>query len=345
MASATATFYEVPCCDPRVFFFADIPRITRAIRGVAGGGATGVAALAAVGLFGTLVTFAAAFILNTTIAGNPHLRAPALTGPAALAIAPADANPLGAPAVSFEAKWAGMAASLPAGAVPLLPQRRVEFADNVPTPPPRPNIELASRVPLPLARPAQPESVPPSATAPAPHIAAVLSAPAVAKPAKPQEEAHNKSLALPAADSRTAVYDISARAVYLPNGERLEAHSGLGDKMDDPRFVKVRMRGPTPPNVYDLTLREDLFHGVRAIRLNPLDDDKMFGRAGMLAHPYMLGANGQSNGCVSFSDYDKFLHAFLKGEVDRMVVVAHLDTAPRVARVARKDDYRYAANY
>ena len=151
---------------------------------------------------------------------------------------------------------------------------------------------------------------------------------------------------LPGRDGRTAVYDIEAHAVYLPNGERLEAHSGLGDKMDDPRFVKVRMRGPTPPNVYDLTLREELFHGVRAIRLNPVDDDKMYGRAGMLAHTYMLGPNGQSNGCVSFRDYDKFLHAYLNGEVKRLVVVSHLDNAPsRVAIERRGYADRFAANF
>ena len=53
----------------------------------------------------------------------------------------------------------------------------------------------------------------------------------------------------------------------------------------------------------------------------------MFGRDGMLAHTYMLGPNGQSNGCVSFRNYDKFLQAFLKGEVDRMVVVPKLVAA------------------
>jgi hypothetical protein len=42
----------------------------------------------------------------------------------------------------------------------------------------------------------------------------------------------------------------------------------------------------------------------------------------------MLGPNGQSNGCVSFSDYPDFLDAYLKGEVDRLVVVEHLATAP-----------------
>ncbi len=52
--------------------------------------------------------------------------------------------------------------------------------------------------------------------------------------------------------------------VYMPDGTKLEAHSGLGDKLDDPRFVHVRMRGATPPHLYDLTLRESLFHGVQA---------------------------------------------------------------------------------
>jgi hypothetical protein len=54
----------------------------------------------------------------------------------------------------------------------------------------------------------------------------------------------------------------------------------------------------------------------------------MFGRDGILAHSYMLGPNGQSNGCVSFRDYPAFLHAFLRGEVDRLVVVDHLAAAP-----------------
>jgi hypothetical protein len=98
--------------------------------------------------------------------------------------------------------------------------------------------------------------------------------------------------------------------------------------MDEPRDVNLRMRGPTPPNVYRLKLRESLFHGVRAIRLVPVDERKMYGRAGILAHSYMLGANGQSNGCVSFRNYPKFLEAFLRGEVDHLVVVDHLATAP-----------------
>jgi Protein of unknown function (DUF2778) len=81
-------------------------------------------------------------------------------------------------------------------------------------------------------------------------------------------------------------------------------------------------------------LREELFHGVRAIRLVPVDDGKMFGRDGMLAHTYMLGPNGQSNGCVSFSDYPAFLNAFLSGEVNRLVVVEHLASPPANAETA-----------
>lgn len=135
------------------------------------------------------------------------------------------------------------------------------------------------------------------------------------------------------ANGHTAVYDIASHTVYLPNGRRLEAHSGLGDHLDVPGDVNLKSRGPTPPNVYALRLREQLFHGVRAIRLTPVGDGDMFGRDGMLAHPYMLGPNGQSNGCVSFRDYPAFLNAFLAGEVDRLVVVENLASmrGPRTA--------------
>lgn len=124
-------------------------------------------------------------------------------------------------------------------------------------------------------------------------------------------------------DRFTAVYDISAKTVYLPDGTRLEAHSGLGDMMDKPSFAHVRMRGVTPPALYDLREREALFHGVRAIRLTPINSS-VHGRSGLLAHTYMLGPSGQSNGCVSFRDYQKFLNAFLSGQVRRLKVVASL---------------------
>jgi hypothetical protein len=126
-------------------------------------------------------------------------------------------------------------------------------------------------------------------------------------------------------DRNTAVYDISARTVYLPDGTRLEAHSGLGGYLDDPRHVDLRMRGATPPHLYELQPREELFHGVAALRLVPVGGDaSVYGRAGLLAHSYMLGPNGDSNGCVSFKDYDAFLKAFQDGRVTRLAVVAKL---------------------
>jgi Protein of unknown function (DUF2778) len=158
--------------------------------------------------------------------------------------------------------------------------------------------------------------------------------------------ARNAALELPGPGSRTALYDIDAHVVYLPNGDRLEAHSGLGSSMDDPRFAREHDRGPTPPNVYNLVLRDGLFHGVQAIRLNPVDDSKMFGRAGILAHPYMLGPSGQSFGCVSFKDYPEFLRAFQRGEFDRMVVVSHLqDRPPNQDDARRKGAASYALSY
>ncbi|MBI1203012.1 MAG: DUF2778 domain-containing protein [Rhodopseudomonas sp.] len=179
-------------------------------------------------------------------------------------------------------------------------------------------------------------------------VAIVNPPPVPAKPVAPPT-VHDKIAALPDVDNRTAVYDIAGHTVYMPDGQKLEAHSGLYDKLDDPRFVKVKMRGPTPPNVYDLTLREQLFHGVRAIRLNPVDESKMHGRDGMLAHTYMLGPNGQSNGCVSFKEYRRFLQAYLDGKVNRLVVVPSLGgtswrTAAREGGVRRVSGRRYAAN-
>jgi hypothetical protein len=151
----------------------------------------------------------------------------------------------------------------------------------------------------------------------------------------PAKQPDGRSLRLPELTARTAIYDIKAHTVYMPNGERLEAHSGLGHRRDNPRYVREKNKGPTPPNVYDLKMRERRFHGVRAIRLNPVAGSEMFGRDGMLAHTYMLGRSGQSFGCVSFKDYNAFLRAFLRGEVDRLVVVPYLETAPSAVAAAR----------
>jgi hypothetical protein len=125
-------------------------------------------------------------------------------------------------------------------------------------------------------------------------------------------------------DNLTAVYDISAHVVYMPSGSKLEAHSGFGRLMDDPVHVSERNVGATPPNIYDLKPREQLFHGVQALRMIPVGDNDTLGRSGLLAHSYMLGPNGDSNGCVSIKNYEKFLQAFQNGEIRRLVVVASL---------------------
>jgi hypothetical protein len=133
-------------------------------------------------------------------------------------------------------------------------------------------------------------------------------------------------------DNVTAVYDITARAVYMPNGTRLEAHSGYGHLMDDPEHVNERDVGATPPNAYDLKPREQLFHGIQALRMIPEDGSDTLGRSGLLTHGYMLGPNGDSNGCVSIRDYERFLKAFKNGEVKRLVVVRSINDIASASR-------------
>ncbi|MCS0502724.1 DUF2778 domain-containing protein [Ancylobacter mangrovi] len=227
-------------------------------------------------------------------------------------------------------------------------QPAVVAAAPVPPPASAPVVETVSAVPLPMAKPMfagrvmpgdEPEDTltlapnPPKRKQPA-EVAMLpppmpedevpddlaTPVPQAAKPdvAKPEVEDATR---LPRAGDTYAIYDISAGKVYLPDGRKLEAHSGYGDKFDDPRHVAVKMRGPTPPNRYKLTMREKLFHGVEAVRMTPVGDGKMYGRNGFLVHTYMLGPRGDSNGCVSVADYDTFLSAFKKGEIDEMIVV------------------------
>ena len=231
------------------------------------------------------------------------------------------------------------AASLPPDAatpdaVPLPPRRPAGLTESHPAPP-------AEAPPVPAA-----ERSPPTVER-CPDVAettvqrTIVSAPATAAPAQPDNRNIFQRIfgafSQPSAPGAgTAVYDIAAHTVYMPNGERLEAHSGLGSKLDDPRSVSLKNRGVTPPHVYALKLREQLFHGVAALRLNPVGDGNMYGRVGMLAHTYMLGSLGDPNGCVSFKDYHKFLAAYQRGEVSRLVVVAHGGATPSsVASVVR----------
>jgi Protein of unknown function (DUF2778) len=212
---------------------------------------------------------------------------------------------------------------------------------------PQANIELHEAPPVvaaPRVRPAaaEPRMRPHAAATPAP--SAPLTAGSITMPAAAAHPqlAYNSPETPSAVDSHTAIYDIVAHTVYLPDGERLEAHSGLGRMLDDPQYVSAKARGPTPPNAYDLTLRSGMFHGVQAIRLNPVGDNRMYGRDGILAHTYMLGPSGQSFGCVSFKNYGEFLRAFERGEVNRMVVVTHLPSPPPGVRADRGRAKRYA---
>ena len=135
-------------------------------------------------------------------------------------------------------------------------------------------------------------------------------------------------------DGVTAVYDITAHAVYMPNGTVLEAHSGMGSMRDDLDHVNVPMTGATPPAEYELKPRERMFHGVAALRMTPVEGSDIYGRSGLLVHSYMLGRDGDSNGCVSIKDYDRFLKAFNDGEVNRLVVIPSLSGATVVAQRA-----------
>ena len=133
-------------------------------------------------------------------------------------------------------------------------------------------------------------------------------------------------------DGSTAVYDIAAHAVYLPNGVTLEAHSGMGSMRDDLDHVSVPNTGATPPAEYELKPRERVFHGVAALRMTPVEGSDIYGRSGLLVHSYMLGVNGDSNGCVSVKDYDRFLKAYNDGEINRLVVIPSLSGATVASR-------------
>jgi hypothetical protein len=122
-------------------------------------------------------------------------------------------------------------------------------------------------------------------------------------------------------DNTTAVYDITAHAVYLPNGTVMEAHSGMGSMRDDTDHVLVPNTGATPPAMYSLKPREASFHGVAALRMTPAEGSDIGGRSGLLVHSFMLGPNGDSNGCISVRDFDRFRKAYDEGQFTHIAVV------------------------
>lgn len=181
----------------------------------------------------------------------------------------------------------------------------------------------------------------PGKSAKAPVVAAIPDKPAApkhksffealgfAKPDNPDEDrpSRNSSIPWPGTGKRVAIYDISAQRVYMPSGESMEAHSGQGKLRDDPAYVNVKMRGPTPPSTYRLSRREALFHGVEALRMTPVNGVNPHGRVGLLTHSYLRRVPGDSAGCVVFKDYPRFLKAFKRGEVDHIVVVSSMGKA------------------
>ena len=367
MTCATLAFPEAVAFDGRVVALRDCRRV------IFGGVVIGLGTMAVACATVTLVTVAAAWIVATLVSANPYMHAGASMGPLALRLnygypVLAGASDVAASAplsadhgqthstLDAEANPPHTPAFAPASAAPPLPRRFGErAADWLFSPHPlAPNPGPMTHEIAPTARstveaaPAAPANSTPASQATAP--TAPSSEPVKRKQAAPQVEAspppspqkpppaqqgHRDSVSLPGPDGHTAIYDIAAHTVYLPDGDRLEAHSGLGKRLDDPRYVNEKNRGPTPPNVYDLALRGELFHGVRAIRLNPVGEGNMFGRDGILAHTYMLGPSGQSFGCVSFRDYHAFLQAFLEGEVNRLVVVPRLRATVSRATLSR----------
>ncbi|MFE0015176.1 DUF2778 domain-containing protein [Mesorhizobium sp. NPDC059054] len=205
--------------------------------------------------------------------------------------------------------------------------------ENVPLPVYRPRAEEGTKSETRRRAEAEPESDDQPARKPAKRISQpaqpVL---AYARPDNPSEsgglgQAFRNLFSSPGssgarAGNGTAVYDINAATVTMPDGTKLEAHSGIGSMADNVRYVGQKMRGPTPPDTYKLSMRESLFHGVEAIRLTPVDGKVKHGRNGLLAHSYLLrGGRAESHGCVAFKDYKRFLAAFKQGKIKRLVVV------------------------
>ncbi|TIT15416.1 MAG: DUF2778 domain-containing protein [Mesorhizobium sp.] len=269
------------------------------------------------------------------------VRLPNQHGPASVRFGPEDAE------IERSSRLAlALAIALPEGMIDVLP----EEATADPAAPPEGEVQMASlppKVDTPRAPALSPRSSSPAAM---PSMQANQGSPGMqsnpgrqsspGKPAKRSKAQAAEMLAYakpdspaggggvfrslftkPGLGSGVAVYDISAKTVYMPDGSRLEAHSGRGSMADQPRYANRKNFGPTPPHTYDLRLRESRFHGVEALRLIPVDGKNKYGRDGFLAHTYLLrGGRAESSGCVAFKDYARFLAAFKKGKIKRLVV-------------------------
>lgn len=141
----------------------------------------------------------------------------------------------------------------------------------------------------------------------------------------------------PGHGTKVAIYDVSNATVYLPDGTKLRAHSGIGKMRDNPRYEHVKMNGPTPAGIYRLSMRESRFYGVEAIRMTSIDGRDPKNRTGLLTHTNLLRGQIGSHGCVAFQNYEPFLKAFKRGHVTMMVVVPELPSSnTRLAALYRK---------
>jgi hypothetical protein len=143
--------------------------------------------------------------------------------------------------------------------------------------------------------------------------------------------------ASPGRGTKVAIYDVSNATVYLPDGTKLRAHSGIGRMRDNPRYEHVTMRGPTPAGIYRLSMREKRFYGVEAIRMTSIDGRDPKNRTGLLTHTNLLRGQKGSHGCVAFQSYQPFLRAFKRGQITMLVVVPELPSSrTQLAALYRK---------
>jgi len=137
--------------------------------------------------------------------------------------------------------------------------------------------------------------------------------------------------------TKVAIYDVSNATVYLPDGTKLRAHSGIGHMRDNPRYEHVKMRGPTPVGIYRLSMREKRFYGVEAIRMTSIDGRDPKNRTGLLTHTNLLRGQKGSHGCVAFQNYQPFLKAFKRGQITMMIVVPKMPSSrTQLAALYRK---------
>lgn len=225
-------------------------------------------------------------------------------------------------------------AHVPHGGLSTLLATRFPLANRVRMP----ELEIATRLPMPRPDGAARQSL--ARATPAEQQYASLPPQSEQPQARPDgifdrlfADPDRAAKAMLAANPNTVLYDIVKRVVYMPDGEKLEAHSGFGQWLDDPESMHRKNVGVTPPNVYSVSFREKPFHGVRALRMKPVGNGNMYGRDGILAHSYLLGEAGASNGCISVKDYDKFLQAYEAGKFNQIIVVRSADepAPPQVA--------------